>query len=158
MLGKQLLGVRFVAEDVLHAGLAVVEVAAHAPDLHVVAGGRDHLLALDVAHAAIGEQHADAHVLGVLEAFKRGLARVARSCHQDEEVVVKLPALAERLGACREEAGQALQCHVFERARGAMPQLEHVGILIERSDRADALVVELVAVSALHERLDALGR
>ena len=158
MLGEQLLGVRLVAEDVLHAGLAVVEVAAHAPDLHVVAGGRDHLLALDVAHAAIGEQHADAHVLGVLEAFERGLTRVARSCHQDEEVVVELPALAKRLGACREEAGQALQCHVLERARGAMPQLEHVGVLIERGDRADALVVKLVAVSALHERFDALGR
>ena len=52
------------------------------------------------------------HVLGVLEAFERGLARVARSCHQDKEVVVELPALAKRARRLqrRSGAGIAVPC------------------------------------------------
>ncbi len=93
----------------------------------------------------------------VAEALERGLARVARRGHEDEEVVVELSLLAQLSGACGEESRQALQRHVLERARGAVPQLQHVGVGRKRRDRADALVVEVVAVGLGHERFDGLG-
>ena len=37
-----------------------------------------------------------------------------------------------------------------------MPELEDVGVFVERSYRADALVIEIVAVSRAHERGDLL--
>ena len=150
----QLAGERLVAEHLLDAGLAVVEVAAHAPDGHVGAGGGDHLLALDVAHAAIGVQHAHAHMVDVLEALERGLARIAGRRDEDHEVVVDPAFVMLLFDACREEARQALQRHVLERAGGAVPQLEHVRVGVERGDRADLGRVEVVAVDLFHEAVD----
>ena len=130
MLFQQPRGEGFVAEHVLRAGLAVVEVAAHAPHLHVLAALGGHLLELDVAHAAVGVHDADGHALGVAEALERRLAGVARRGHEDHEVVVELALLAQLRGARREELRQALQRHVLERARGAVPQLQHVGVAV----------------------------
>ena len=105
MLFEQLLGVVGIREDALDARLAVVEVAANAPNLDVGASLRDHLLALDVAYAAIGEQDADADAVGILKALERCLAGVARGGDHDEELVVKLAALSQSGGACAEELG-----------------------------------------------------
>ena len=156
--GKQAFGERGVGKHALDAGLAIVEVAAHGPHLHVLARLRHHLLALDVAYAAVGEQHADAHPFGVLEPFQCGLARVARSGHQDEELVIKLAALAQCLRARGKEPWQALQGHVLERAGGAVPQLQHVGLRVERREGADALVVEVLPIGLRHEGVHDLVR
>ena len=121
MLVLQLLRKGLVAEHVFRARLAVVEVSAHAPYLHVAPALRGHLLELDVAHAAVGVHDADGHAVHVAEALERGFARVSRGGYQDEEVVVELALLAQLGGACGEETRQALQRHVLERARGAVP-------------------------------------
>ena len=143
------------SENALDARLAVVEVAAHAPYRHVVAGGGDHLLALDVAHAAVGKQHADGDAVGVFETSR------ARPSPVSPEVATRRsrgrsrprPSASRRLPR---RSGQALQRHVLEGAGGSMPKLEDVGVLVERGYRADALVVEVVAVSLVHESRDAL--
>ena len=121
VLVLQLLRKGLVAEHVFRARLAVVEVSAHAPYLHVAPALRGHLLELDVAHAAVGVHDADGHAVHVAEALERGFARVSRGGYQDEEVVVELALLAQLGGACGEETRQALQRHVLERARGAVP-------------------------------------
>ena len=131
VLVQQLLGELLVGKGVLDAGLAVVEIAAHGPHLHVVAGGGDHLLALDVAHAAIGEQHADGDAVYALETLQGGLASVAGGGHEDHELVIERSLLAQLLGAGREEVGQALQGHVLEGTRRPVPQLQDVGALVQ---------------------------
>ena len=60
--------------------------------------------------------------------------------------VVELAAFAQLCGADAEEARQALQRHVLEGARRAVPQFEHVDVVAKRGDGADGLVVELAAV------------
>ena len=140
----------------LDAGLAVVEIAAHGPHLHVVSGGGDHLLALDVAHAAIGEQHADGDAVYALETLQGGLASVAGGGHEDHELVIERSLLAQLLGAGREKVGQALQGHVLEGARRPVPQLQDVGALVQRGNGADGLIIEIVAIGAAHELVDGL--
>ena len=131
VLVQQLLGELLVGKGVLDAGLAVVESAAHGPHLHVVSGGGDHLLALDVAHAAIGEQHPDGNAVYALETLQGGLAGVAGGGHEDHELVIERSLLAQLLGAGREEVGQALQGHVLEGTRRPVPQLQDVGALVQ---------------------------
>ena len=131
VLVQQLLGELLVGKGVLDAGLAVVEIAAHGPHLHVVSGGGDHLLALDVAHAAIGEQHPDGNAVYALETLQGGLAGVAGGGHEDHELVIERSLLAQLLGAGREEVGQALQGHVLEGTRRPVPQLQDVGALVQ---------------------------
>ena len=74
-----------------------------------------------------------------------------------EEVVFELAALLLALDGLAEEQRHALERHVLERARGAVPQLEHVHAGDDLDDRRDALVVPLRAVRLLHEGVDALG-
>ena len=149
-----LLSESLVAEDVLRAGLAVVEVALHGPNHGVAAALGCHLLVLDVAYAAVGVHDGDLHAVLVFEALECGLAGIARGCHQDKEGVAQLALLAQLLCACAEEIGQALQRHVLEGAGGAMPQLEHMGGVVDGVDGADGLVVETVAVGCFHKLVD----
>ncbi len=54
---------------------------------------------------------------------------------------------------------QALECHILEGARGAMPQLEDVSALVEGGDGADGRVVEVPAIGTAHELVDgAVGK
>ena len=150
----------YVAEDGLRARLAIVEVAAYAPDAHVVACLGSHLLELDVGHAAVGIHDADLHAfavaLAVAEALERGLARVAARGDQDEELVVEHTFSAQFRCALREAAGQALQGHILEGAGRAMPQLQDMCVLVKRGDGADGFVVEVRAICARHDAVDGL--
>ena len=152
-LGAELL----VAEGLLHRVLAVVEVAAHAEHGDVLAELGDHLLALDVADALGGVEDDDLGESAVGEAFERGLAGVAAGRDEDQ-VVVLGPSAGAKLGdRLREEQRHALQRDVLERARGPVPQLEHVHLRRDLDHRRDPLVVPLLAVRLLHERIDALA-
>ena len=99
----------------------------------------------------------DAHAFLVFESFESGFARIARGGDENKEIIVELALLFERRSACREEAGKALQGHVFERARGAVPQLEHVRVGVEGGDGTDVLVVEVLSVRLRHEIFDCFG-
>ena len=115
-----------VIEDGLDGGLAVVEVAAEAEYGEVLPRLRDHLQLLQGRDAGVRVVHADAGVGAVGETVERRLARVAAGRHQDEEVQVGgAPGvrLLQRLG---EEQRHALERHVLERERRAVPELEHV--------------------------------
>jgi hypothetical protein len=145
-----------VAERRLDRVLAVVEVAPNAEHPDVRSLLRDHLLALQIAHAVCRVEDDDAGVGPVGEAVERRLAGVARGCYEDEEV------LGERAGGLLggdrfgEEERHALQRHVLERARRAVPELEHVRTCDDLGHRCDARVGPLVAVRGLHELRHAL--
>ena len=86
-------------------------------------------------------------VLAVGEALERGLAGVAGGGDEDQVVVSSSsPRGALALDRLREEERQALQRHVLERARRAVPQLEDPRAGDDLLDRRDALVVPLGAV------------
>ena len=108
----------------LDAGLAVVEIAAHGPHLHVVSGGGDHLLALDVAHAAIGEQHPDGNAVYALETLQGGLAGVAGGGGENADF------LGDALFLLRggEQLGQHTQRHILKGRGGAPEELQHLKI------------------------------
>ena len=112
-----------VAERLLDRGLAVVEVTAHPEHGHVRSVLGDHLFALDVRDALGRVEDDHLRVLTVCEAVEGSLAGVAARGHEDEEVVRDLAALLPALHGLREEQGHALERNVFERARGAVPQL-----------------------------------
>ena len=95
----------------------------------LLAALRDHLLALDVGDAVVGVEDDDA-------ACGRG-RRSPRAppcrCRRDvatrmRKSSVELAALLLALDRLAEEQRHALQRHVLERARGAVPQLEHVHV------------------------------
>ena len=65
--------------------------------------------------------------------------------------MIQLTALGEKLGACRKEARQALQRHVFKRSGGAMPKLHDVGFFVKGGDRTNVFAIELRAVRFIHE-------
>ena len=75
-------------EDVLHAGLRVVEVAAHGAYAHVRALLRGHLRLLHGGDAAVRVKDDDARAGHVVEALERGLAGVAGGGGQDDDLIV----------------------------------------------------------------------
>ena len=150
----ELFGKRLIAENVLGARLAVVEVAFDGPDHNIRTGLSCHLLVLDVAYSAIGVHYGNLDAVLIAEPFQCCLAGVAGGCHQDKECVVQLALLAKLGCACAEEMRQALKGHVLEGACRAMPELKHVGVRIERGNRANSLIVEPVAIRCFHELID----
>ena len=50
--------------------------------------------------------------------------------------------------------GKALKRHILECARGAMPQLKNMGVLVEGRDGANRLVVETPAIGCAHQLID----
>ena len=126
MLLVQSAGEVLVVEDRLRTRLAIVEIAANAPDDHVAAPLGGHLLELDLAHAAIRVHYADCDSVDVAEPLECGFAGVARCCHQDHMGVIELSPLAQLGSAGAEETRKALQRHVFEGACRTMPELQHV--------------------------------
>jgi len=144
--GCQLLGEGAVVEDRLHGVLAGVEVAVQPEHGEVVAGLGDHLQLLQGADAGVGVVHADLRVGAIGEAVERRHAGVARGRDQDEEVEAGRAARLRLLERLAEEQRHALQRHVLEGERGAVPQLEHEAPRGGFAHRGDARVVEVVAV------------
>ena len=107
---------------------------------------------MDVAHAAVGVEDDDRDMVAVFEAFQRGLARVARCGHGDEVVVAGAACCALLVDACAKEDGQALQGHVLEGARGAVPQLEHVGAVLSHGhNRCNSRRVKVIGIDDVKE-------
>jgi hypothetical protein len=98
----------------------------------------------------------DTGVLPVREPLERRLSRVARGRHEHEVVVELLAGGQPHRYGLREEQRHALQGHVLEGARRAVPQLQHVHPRLDLDERSDRRVVEVLAVRPLHQRLDLL--
>ena len=142
----QLGGEVAVVEDRLDRALAVVEVAAEAEHGEVVARLRDHLQLLQRRDAGVGVVDADAGVGAIGEAVERRHAGVAAGRHQDEEVEVGGALGVRLLERLAEVQRHALQRHVLEGQRGAVPELEHVTPRSHLAHRGDLGVVEVGAV------------
>ena len=142
----QLGGEGSVVEDRLDGGLAGVEVAAEAEDREVLSRLRDHLQLLQRRDAGVGVVHADPGVGAVGEAVERRHAGVAAGRHQDEEVEVGDALGVGHLQRLAEVQGHALQRHVLERQRRAVPELEDVTPRGHVAHRGDLGMVEVGAV------------
>ena len=90
------------------------------------------------------------------KALQCGFARVTARRDGDEIVVGRAARGTELVDACREEHRQALERHVLERARGAVPQLKHVHAVGNLLDGGDFGRVEVVGVDGAHEGLELL--
>ena len=144
---------RSIAEDLLHAALCIVKVAAHRHDGDIRALLRHHLEALHGTDTAVGVEHHDAGALGIRKALERRLARIARGCNEDEDRVL-LPRLCAR---CTHQLRQELQRHVLERARRAVPQLEHLEIA-DRTHGRTPHIVKRMPIGAADAALQLLLR
>ena len=147
-----------VVERGLDGALAVIEVAAHAEDAHVVPVLRHHLLALDVRDTVGGIEHHYVRVLAVRETLEGRLAGVARRRDEDQVVVRLQPPGPASLHGLTEEEREALQRHVLEGARGPVPELENERAGYDLFDGCDALVSPLLTICLAHECVDAGGR
>ena len=103
--------------------MRIVEVATHAADGHVGAFLGAHLQLLHAADLAFGIEDGDADARGIGESGESRLAGVAGGGGHDHDLLVSGAVVRARAG---HEAGQHLEGDVFEGARGAVPQLEHV--------------------------------
>ena len=153
MGGGELRCHRRIAEDLLHAALGIVKVAAHGHDADIVPRLRHHLEALDGADAAIGVEHHDADSLGIGETFECRLARIARGGDKDENRVLLSLFHARRAHQLREK----LECHVLKGTRRAMPEFEHLKIT-DRRHRGTAHIVKRLPIGTAHAALDFLLR
>ena len=135
-------------EDVLHAGLRVVEVAAHGAYAHVRALLRGHLRLLHGGDAAVRVKDDDARAGHVVEALERGLAGVAGGGGQDDDLIVDA---ADRLGRGN-QARQQAQRDVLERARRAAEELEDIAVAHLR-ERRELVRLELPLIALFDERL-----
>ena len=117
-----------VAKDLLHAGLGIIEVAAHSVDRHIFAFLGHHLQALDLTGAARGEEHCDLHTRDIVVAIQRGLAGIAAGRHQDQCFLG-----AVKIFLCLyQQLRHQLQGVILEGAGGAMPQFQGVGVPFHR--------------------------
>ena len=145
MGGGELRCHRRIAEDLLHAALGIVKVAAHGHDADIVPRLRHHLESLDGADAAVGVEHHDADSLGIGETFECRLARIARGGDKDENRVLLPLFHARRAHQLREK----LKCHVLKGTRRAMPEFEHLEIT-DRRHRGTAHIVKRLPIGAAH--------
>ena len=109
-------------EDALDGGLALVEVAAHGEHVDVAPLLRRHLQLLHLADAVARVKDHDLDAVGVLKALERGLARVAAGRDEDEHLFAD----AAQVAPLAQQIGQEGERHVFEGARRAVEQLEHI--------------------------------
>jgi len=145
-----------ICECRLDGVLTVVEVACDPEDRDVAAVLGHHLLALDVAHPVRGVEDGDAGVRPVGEPLEGRLSRVPRGGHEDEVVIEHFAGAAAHRDRLREEQRHALERHVLESARRAVPELENVHVSADLDDWGDPFVVERCPVSGFHERVDLL--
>ncbi len=109
-------------EGPLDAGLAVIKVAAHGADLHVLPLLGHHLGLLHRRDPLIREEHQDAGALHVVKALQGGLAGVAGGGGEDDDLVLH-PLLFPGGG---NELGQHGQGHVLEGGGGPVEQLQGI--------------------------------
>ena len=153
----QLRGEVAVVEHGLDRALAVVEVAAEAEHGEVLARLRDHLQLLQGRDAGVRIVDADPRVGAIGEAVERRNAGVAAGRDQDEEVEVGRALDVRLLQRLAEVERHALQRHVLERERGAVPELEHVQPRRHVADRGDLGIVEVGAVGPRRDRARLVG-
>ena len=118
----------FITEDLLHAGLGVVEIAAHSINGDICTLLRGHLQTLDLAGAARGVEHGDLDARDVVVAVQRGLAGVAAGRHEDEGLF----GAGEVLLCLHEEFRHQLKGIILEGTGRAVPQLKGIGIALHR--------------------------
>ena len=117
-----------VAKDLLHAGLGIIEVAAHSVDRHIFAFLGHHLQALDLTGAARGEEHRDLHTRDIMVAIQRSLAGIAAGRHQDQCFLG-----AVKIFLClHQQLRHQLQGVILEGAGRAVPQFQRVHLIRNR--------------------------
>jgi len=126
-------------EQVLNAGLGVVEITVDGDNVGVIAAGGGHLQLLHIANAIGGEEHRAAGAGHVLEALQGRLAGIAAGGHQDTHLAL----LAVFAGGEGGQVGQQLQRHILEGQRGTVEQLQHVGVIIQLAQGRHGGIVEL---------------
>ena len=92
---------RFACENFFDGGLAVVEVALDGDDVNVIALLRAHLQFLHFGYAVVGIEDHNLNAVGVLKPFKRGFARVARSCYKHQNFLLDtadIATLSQKIG------------------------------------------------------------
>ena len=137
-----------LGEDLLDPGLGVVEIALHGADADIAALLRDHLLALNGRHAAIGVEHNDLRAGNVPEALQRSLARVAGGSGEDQNFIrhtLLLPGGGDQLG-------QHGQRHVLKGRGGAPEQLQHK-IMARHTNGSQILRLKFVGIGPVHQLL-----
>lgn len=72
-----------VGEDLLHAALAVIEVALYSAYRYIFAFLCHHLAFLHIAYALDRIEYHDLRAGNVLESFQRSLTGITGSCNQD---------------------------------------------------------------------------
>ena len=113
---------RRVVEQLFHARLRVVKVAAHTDHMRVPAFGGGHLELLHVAHAIRRVKHGATGARHIAEALQRGLARIPAGGDQNAD----LPLFLVLLGSQLHQIGQELEGNVLKSERRAVKQLQHM--------------------------------
>ena len=120
-----------IRENLLHAGLCVVKVAADRADIDVCAGLRCHLQLLHAADTVHGVEDFDSDAVHVAVAFKRGFAGVARGGDEDHRIAL-FPGFIQRAA---EQTRHQLERHVLEGAGRSVPELERIDAVIHFNER-----------------------
>ena len=137
---RQLPAEPLVGEEPLYAGLGVVEVAHHGGYPHVAPLLGYHLQLLDLGNPVLRVEHQNFSPGHILKALQGPFARVAGGGHQNAGRLVLL-CLHQGGG---QQVGQHLQGHVLKGAGGAVPQLQTVGIAVQRVYRSHRRRVKFV--------------
>ncbi len=75
------------SEDILYAGLGIVEIAHHGANRHIFTLLGDHLCPLNLGHTAIGIKYADLHTLHIRKTSQRCLAGIAGCSGKDRDII-----------------------------------------------------------------------
>ena len=134
-------------EDLLHARLRIVKVAAHRAHTDIVALLRGHLRLLHGAHAAVGIENDNLRARHIAKALHRGLAGVA-GCGGQNEDLIAYAALFLRRGHQSRQHGER---HIFKSARRPAEQLENK-VFSDGNARREVIALKLSPVACAHER------
>ena len=127
-----------VGEDLLHAALAVIEVALYSAYRYIFAFLCHHLAFLHIAYALDRIEYHDLRAGNVLESFQRSLTGITGSSSQDHDLILDI----QLFYSCGQEIRQDLECHVLECTGRAMPQFQHISSLEQVCDLCNVLGVK----------------
>ena len=111
-------------EDLLYAGLGIVEIAPDSADLYIGTLLGDHLSLLHGGDAAVGVEHNDLGAGDIVEALQGCLARVTGGGGENEHFI---PDILQGTGLT-DELGQQAQGHILKGTGGAPEQLQHIAV------------------------------
>ena len=100
-----------IAENLLHAGLRIVEIAANRKNMRVVALLRDHLALLHLADAITGIEYDDLCARHIRKSLQRSLAGIAGGRRQNAD----FGGFSLLFARGRHQIWQNRKCHVLER-------------------------------------------